>query len=422
MTYTLAKLKEFVQVITNDRFFNTPERALDRAYQAALKIESIEKEYFKGGKVPTEAVSDGSHAAAFLRAELEKNLNVIKLKLGEFKASSLILLDSLSSVQLEQLKFIDAVLARYAAPAISLSGLVPTFKTAMFQSDKVDKVEEKVEKANQPPPPKSKLDKTGVLPRSIGNTLNRIIKELNPKTEEEEIVRKFRSSRDKTVIAVKFILVLIIIPLLTQQLSKWFIVSPLVERFNTEETAQVFLNYEMQEEAFKELQSFEESLKFSALIHASPRISEEEKEEKVQEKAIEIAEDFRGKSKDAISNVFADLIAVAAFVLTLLVSRKQIVVLKSFMDEVLYGLSDSAKAFILILTTDIFVGFHSPHGWEVLLEGIASHLGIAANHSMISLFIATVPVIMDTVFKYWIFRYMSRMSPSTVATYKGMNE
>jgi hypothetical protein len=70
----------------------------------------------------------------------------------------------------------------------------------------------------------------------------------------------------------------------------------------------------------------------------------------------------------------------------------------------------------------IFVGFHSPHGWEVILEGFAGHLGLAANQSLISLFIATVPVILDTMFKYWIFRYLSRVSPSAVATLRNMNE
>jgi CemA family len=291
-------------------------------------------------------------------------------------------------------------------------------------------------------------------------------------SREEEVLKKFRTSRAKTTMAVQFLLTLMLVPLLTQQLSKHFIVRPILDRMGGEETAQVFLNSEMKEEAFKELQTYEESLKFDALIHISPLIGEaksekpepseaksekpaepseaksekpaepsevrsekpatepaktpeqaaEEREKLVQEKAIEIAEQFRGRSKDAVSNVFADIIATGAFVLILLTNRNQIAVLKSFMDDVVFGLSDSAKAFILILMTDIFVGFHSPHGWEVLLEGMAGHLGVAANASMISLFIATVPVVMDTVFKYWIFRYMSRMSPSTVATYKGMNE
>jgi hypothetical protein len=88
----------------------------------------------------------------------------------------------------------------------------------------------------------------------------------------------------------------------------------------------------------------------------------------------------------------------------------------------MYGLSDSAKAFLIILFTDIFVGFHSPHGWEVILEGLASHLGIQPNHSAIFLFIATFPVILDTILKYWIFRYLNRISPSAVATLKNMNE
>jgi hypothetical protein len=71
---------------------------------------------------------------------------------------------------------------------------------------------------------------------------------------------------------------------------------------------------------------------------------------------------------------------------------------------------------------NIFVGFHSPHGWEVILEEISAHFGIAANHNAIFLFIATFPVILDTVFKYWIFRYLNQISPSAVATLKNMNE
>jgi len=103
-------------------------------------------------------------------------------------------------------------------------------------------------------------------------------------------------------------------------------------------------------------------------------------------------------------------------------NREGLEILKSFIDETVYGLSDSAKAFIIILFTDMFVGFHSPHGWEVLLEGLAKHLGLPANRNFIFLFIATFPVILDTIFKYWIFRYLNRISPSAVATYKNMNE
>ena len=74
-----------------------------------------------------------------------------------------------------------------------------------------------------------------------------------------------------------------------------------------------------------------------------------------------------------------------------------------------------------ILFTDIFVGFHSPEGWTVLLNGIAKHLGLPSQENFVMLFIATFPVILATIFKYWIFRYLNRVSPSSVATLKGMN-
>ena len=110
-----------------------------------------------------------------------------------------------------------------------------------------------------------------------------------------------------------------------------------------------------------------------------------------------------------------------AFIGVCLVSRDQLRVLRGFLDEAIYGLSDSAKAFAIILFTDIFVGYHSPEGWTVLLDGIAHHFGLPTQENFILLFIATFPLILATIFKYWIFRYLNRVSPSSVATLKGMN-
>ncbi len=45
------------------------------------------------------------------------------------------------------------------------------------------------------------------------------------------------------------------------------------------------------------------------------------------------------------------------------------------------------------------------------------HLGFARNKHIISCFVSTFPVILDTVFKYWIFRHLNRISPSIVANY-----
>lgn len=401
---------------TNKWFFETPERSLEQAYNAALIIRSIEEEYL--GDRNSNPAEQGKNVKAYLKADIDKNLGIIKLRLAEFKLSRSILTIS-NPVILEKLRFIDEVLVKYQQKNSNSVALIPVTEASpiTLQPDKIKADQHGIDSKKFEKP----TEKTGALPRSIGRTLNRIKTELDPESETA-VVRDFRKSRNRTKVTIRFILLLILIPVLTQQLSKEFLVKPIIAQVKTENNPQIFLNVEMQEEAFRELENFEASLKFQNLINQAPKFSSEEMEERVKNKAIKIAEEFRDKSRDAVSNIFADFLGLAAFGVVIATSKREIVTVKFFMDEIVYGLSDSAKAFIIILCTDIFVGFHSPHGWEVILEGFAGHLGLAANQSLISLFIATVPVILDTFFKYWIFRYLSRVSPSAVATLRNMNE
>jgi hypothetical protein len=281
-----------------------------------------------------------------------------------------------------------------------------------------------------------------LLPRSILTTINRLRRDLDPKSEAE-VVQTYRASKVKTLLTVRFILVLILVPLLVQQGVKNVVLTDrlplgagISRQFKIENPAKIFINGEMADEALGELKLFEERLQFENTLKATlersilpaeesaARVKErlEEIEVRMREKTIEIAEEFSNYSADAIKNWIADIAATIAFAFVLVRGKREIEILKSYMDETVYGLSDSAKAFIIILFTDIFVGFHSPHGWEVLLEGIAKHYGIPASHDFVFLFIATFPVILDTIFKYWIFRYLNRVSPSAVATYREMNE
>jgi hypothetical protein len=457
----------------NQWFIKTPERALDEAYEAALMIKSIEDTHFDGGLISSDYGNYSGSVNAYFQAELKKYLNIAKVRLAEFKASSSVFrasnlanrpnrpsseiqlnqdADNLQTIDvidrpamvLKKLKFVDEVLVRYSPtnraqkssnqqaaqrngdrPSARRSGsmAISQMQSERFSSSIDDRSKNRITRAHESSTSEAEsfADKTGVLPRSILRTVDRIKRELDPKAEDE-VVEEFRDSKARTIISLRFILLLIIIPLLTQQVAKNFIVGPTVDYLRNGEQPQVFLNTEMEEEALTELQQFEERLRFEILIGKAPPIAEEQIEARVKEKATEIEEQYRQISGDAIKNVFSDILSVLAFAGVLISSRREIAILKSFIDELIYGLSDSAKAFIIILFTDMFVGFHSPHGWEVLLEGISRHFGFPANRDFIFLFIATFPVILDTVFKYWIFRYLNRISPSAVATYKNMNE
>jgi len=416
--YLLKKINDYLR-LSNQWFWETPERALLTAYKAAMMIKNIEIEHFGGNPISAESGNYTESVMAYWQAELNRNLSTIKLRLAEFKVSHSILNISHPRL-LDRLSFIDEVINKYTILEQSFPALAPVDESVENQVIKTVNDQPEIAPTN-----KSKKDsftqKTGLFPRSIGRTINRIKTELDPKSEEE-VVRNFRKSQKQTSAALRFLLLLVIVPVLTQQLSKNFLITPIMDRVRGEQETPIFINSEMEEKALKELQTYEESLKFQSLIYQTPGLSAEAIEEKVKLKASELAEEFRSKSRSAVGNVFADMIALSAFAILIVNSKQEIATLKSFMDTIVYGLSDSAKAFIIILFTDIFVGFHSPHGWEVLLEGLATHLGVAADRNFIFLFIATFPVVLDTILKYWIFRYLSRISPSAVATLKSMNE
>ena len=433
----------------------TPERALDAAYLAAIRIKAIEDDHFAGQMVSAGSVEYSESVIKVFKADVKNYLNTINARLSEFKISRGLLI--FSSIQpnnssqsivrysdgfdntseltvVEKLAFIDAVVYKYKSPVAEIE-VTPTRRLnrdrennrlIINKNEKAIALNKSIQGKNgRDPNTETITDKTSVLPRSFMRTLNRIKQEIDPKSEdtEEEVVKKFRKSRNKTAISIRFLLILIIVPLLTHQVTKTVLITPLVQQYFAEHPQQVlFINQDMEEEAFMELHKYEEELHFKGMIGMIPRLSQLEEEEKIREKAEELSEEFRGRGINAIGNVFADFFSLLAFGGIVYFCKREIQVIKSFLDEIAYGLSDSAKAFLIILLTDMFVGYHSPHGWEVILEGIAKHLGLPENRDFNFLFIATFPVILDTVLKYWIFRYLNRISPSSVATYKNMNE
>jgi hypothetical protein len=451
----------------------TPMKVLEQAYQSAVTIKNIEDEYFNGNIISAGTGQYGDSVQAFFDQECRKHLNLIKIKLGIFRASSSLVnftnngqmkpinhhdhnghaLHTLPEVAQEQavltkLEFIDQVIGKYQKrPELLITDvpitpqpLSPLNSEYVLEESGADRfinkfnsltnntfTDKKINTTNPVNTTSPNTNKvraeTGILPRTLLGTINRIKKELDPDAEKE-VINNFRQSKVRTIISIRFILLLILVPLLVHQLSKNFLVGPLVDLYlrPPAQTTQVFINPDMENEALEEMERFERKLNFDIYTGQIPSLSEEEKEIKLKEKAEEISKAYLGEGSNAVKNVFADIIAVFSFVFILTRNRQDVKILKTFIDGVLYNLSDSAKAFILILSTDIFVGFHSPHGWEVILENLSRHLGLPESRDFNFLFIATFPVILDAVFKYWIFRYLNRSSPSAVATYKNMNE
>ncbi|MBW4551059.1 MAG: proton extrusion protein PcxA [Aphanocapsa sp. GSE-SYN-MK-11-07L] len=439
-------------------YLTTPDRALEQAYQAALRIKKIEDEHFAGNKIAA-GYGHSDTVMAYFQTELKKHLKTCRMRLTEFRASNRLLDVAQPGVKsttrrisqdelpytletdenaaelitrvpvaslLEKIKLVDATIARYQPNIVNTSaGLA---RNAAANGRSADEINAnsfyRSEYINDDlSNPDSKLDSSSFIPRSILRTADRFRKELDPAEDtEEEIVKDFRASKARTRTAIRFLLLLIVVPLLTQQISKTFVISPLIEHFRLGGQLEQVINTDIEEKIFRQLNQFEERLRFQNLVMQAPALSTEQIETQLRGKALELSEEYQWELTEPLKNILSDILALAAFTILLLTGQRQIAILKGFMDEVVYGLSDSAKAFMIILFTDVFVGFHSPHGWTVLMENVLEHFGLPQNEDFIDMFIATFPVMLDTVFKYWIFRYLNQISPSAVATYKNMNE
>ncbi|CAN4125542.1 unnamed protein product [Withania somnifera] len=58
-----------------------------------------------------------------------------------------------------------------------------------------------------------------------------------------------------------------------------------------------------------------------------------------------------------------------------ILGNEKLVILNSWAQEFLYNLSDTVKAFSILLLTDLCIGFHSPHGWELIISSIYKDFG-----------------------------------------------
>ncbi|MEB3308033.1 MAG: proton extrusion protein PcxA [Cyanobacteriota bacterium] len=357
---------------------------LERGYESALLIQSIELEHYNDRPVrPELELSITRSAQARLLRRFRAALAVCREALEVVEGQR----GQLTGQELRQLQLIESVIARYdtnrrALPSISRS--------------------------------------PEVLPRSLLGVMNQVRRQLDPEAEAN-VVAGFRRRRDSTLVSLRVLLLLVLVPVLLQQVTRTYIVSPLVDRYSPESAFLTYPKPQLEERAVERLRVYQAEIEFDALLKGETLPTREDLQSRLAERARELKEDADLESTYAIKNVLSDIGGLIGFVLVCVLGQRDLQVLRGFLDELIYGLSDSAKAFTIILFTDIFVGFHSPEGWTVLLDGIANHLGVPARENFIMLFIATFPVALATIFKYWIFRYLNRVSPSSVATLRDMN-
>lgn len=433
-------------------------RVLEEAYQGALEIKALEDKYFEGGKIAY-SPAHSKTVYDYVKSLRDRQLLRVRSNLAQFQVNSFVLPRSTPTAEFNpdfapdlssdlnlqdiptanlsanpplsqeatvvaKLNFIDEVIRKYRDFLDDLEPQTPSppDDTATNTPPKTTKLSNKDEVAKLIDPVIVEVNSPNSKPHRTGFFKSRLPIGKEIEAYEEQVVQQFRLQRKQSKIAQRWLVILLVIPILVHFLSRQLVFEPLLGNYSEKNPTRIELNQEIQEKFLAEMTRYKEGLEVQDLLGLTPaNITEAEKRKQLEEKAVELWREAREEALSSKKNLLADGVALAVFAGLVFFNRDKLAVVRSFSNRTFLNLSDPTKVFLFILVTDMFVGFHSAEGWEVILEGIATHLGLPESKTAIYLFIATVPVIVDSCIKFWIFTYLTRYSPSASAIYERMN-
>nr|YP_009659425.1 envelope membrane protein [Riccia fluitans]QCR64587.1 envelope membrane protein [Riccia fluitans] len=262
----------------------------------------------------------------------------------------------------------------------------------------------------------------GFVPRSITRTFSRFKAELINQSSSL-VLKEFRLAKYQALASLQYICCLFFIPLGVSIFFQKCFLEVWIQNWWNIYQSQIFLTSFQEEKALKRLQEIEELFWLDKVMtYSSNKIQSEDLIKEIHQQIIELVQIYNNDSSKIVLHLLTDFICFITLSGLFIFGKERLVILNSWAQELFYSLSDTMKAFFILLLTDLCIGFHSPHGWEIVISSCLEHFGFVHNKHVISCFVSTFPVILDTVFKYLIFRHLNRISPSIVATYHTMNE
>lgn len=201
-----------------------------------------------------------------------------------------------------------------------------------------------------------------------------------------------------------------------KSLESWF-----TNWWNTRQS-EILLNAIKEKSIFQKFIEFEELFFLDEMLKEYSETRLQNLRTGIHKETIQLIKTYNEDRIHTILHLSTNIICFFILSAYSILGNQELFVLNSWVQEFLYNLNDTIKSFSILLLTDLCIGFHSTHGWELMIGSVYKDFGFAQNDQIISGLVSTFPVILDTIIKYWIFRYLNRVSPSLVVIYHSMND
>ncbi|KAK2972686.1 hypothetical protein RJ640_025537, partial [Escallonia rubra] len=223
--------------------------------------------------------------------------------------------------------------------------------------------------------------------------------------EDEDMLYEDRVFRFASFNSAKFLAVLIILPWALDFFVHDYVLMPFLDRYvKTVPLAAQILDVRRHQklEMVKELKLEKAKFQLEVEIGKSPPLSDEELWLELRHKALELRDEWRLENRRAFANIWSDMIFGVSLFILLYFNQSKVALLKFTGYKIINNVSDTGKAFLIILVTDIFLGYHSESGWQTLMEIVIEHYGFEVDQSAITIFVCLIPVIIDACVKLWV--------------------
>lgn len=220
---------------------------------------------------------------------------------------------------------------------------------------------------------------------------------------------------------IRYAIQLILVPLLTGFIISHVFADPILN-YTLENSPEAFAMTDHQKvEGAQAMHVEEVRQRMQIAIGRIKPKTEEQMFMHLREFAMEVQDEERHHNESALITAVSD--SVTAVVLIAGVSQKTRgrVALTGTIYRAFNGLSDIAKAVLIILVADTLLGYHSEEGWTALIEVVLGRYGIEPEEGPVVIFVGVVPVVIDVFFKFWIFSGLNKISPSAVVTIKQLD-
>lgn len=192
-----------------------------------------------------------------------------------------------------------------------------------------------------------------------GRGLVKSVRDMVLGREEDDMLYEDRIFQYASSNSAKFLAVLIIVPWALDFVVHDYVLMPFLDRYvKTVPLAAQMLDVRRSQklEMVKELKTEQARYRLEVEIGKSPPLSEKELYLELRHKALQLRDEWRLENRKAFSNIWSDFVFGVSLFILLYFNESKVKLLKFTGYKILNNVSDTGKAFVIILITDIFLG------------------------------------------------------------------